>query len=56
MAKKQRRREPGQRQLASGKWQVNVQIPVPGETGYKFVSKTFPADSLLSDRRAWREQ
>ena len=52
----QRRREPGQRRLKSGKWQVNVQVRMPGETRYHFVSKTFPADSLLSDRRAWREQ
>ena len=52
----QRRREPGQRRLKSGKWQVNVQVRLPGETRYRFVSKTFPADSLLSDRRAWREQ
>lgn len=53
---KQRRREPGQRRLESGKWQVNVQVRTPGETRYRFVSKTFPADSLLSDRRAWREK
>ena len=54
--KKQRRREPGQRRLPSGKWQVNVQIHVAGEARYRFLSKTFPADSLLSDRRAWRER
>lgn len=54
--KKQRRREPGQRRLESGKWQVNVQVRVQGEAGYRFLSRTFPADSLLSDRRAWRER
>ena len=53
--KKQRPREPGQRRLASGKWQVNVQVRVE-EKRYRFLSKTFPADSLLSDRRAWRER
>lgn len=54
--KNQRRREPGQRRLTSGKWQVNVQVRVQGEASYRFLSKTFPADSLLSDRRAWRER
>jgi len=54
--KNQRRREPGQRRLQSGKWQVNVQVRVQGEAGYRFLSRTFPADSLLSDRRAWRER
>ena len=54
--KHQRRREPGQRRLESGKWQVNVQVRVQGEAGYRFLSRTFPADSLLSDRRAWRER
>ncbi len=54
--KHQRRREPGQRRLKSGKWQVNVQVRVQGEAGYRFLSRTFPADSLLSDRRAWRER
>lgn len=42
--------------MKSGKWQVNVQVRMPDEPRYRFVSKTFPADSLLSDRRAWREQ
>ena len=51
-----KRREPGQRRLPSGKWQVNVQVRVPGEKTPKFLSKTFPGDSLLSDRRAWRER
>ena len=50
-----KRREPGQRRLPSGKWQVNVQVRVPGEKT-RFISKTFPGDSLLSDRRAWRER
>ena len=50
-----KRREPGQRRLPSGKWQVNVQVPVPGEKT-RFISKTFPGNSLLSDRRAWRER
>lgn len=54
--KNQRRREPGQRRLTSGKWQVNVQVRVQGEASYRFLSKTFPADSLLTDRRAWRER
>ena len=50
------RREPGQRRLPSGKWQVFVQVKIPGETRYRFISRTFPASSLLMDRRNWRER
>ena len=48
-------REPGQRRLPSGKWQVFVRIRRPGETRSRFLSTTFPADSLITDRRNWRE-
>ena len=50
------RREPGQRRLPSGKWQVFVQVKAPGETRYRFLSKTFAADSNVTDRRNWQER
>ena len=50
------RREPGQRRLPSGKWQVFVRVKAPGETRSRFLSTTFPADSLVTDRRRWRER
>ena len=50
------RREPGQRRLPSGKWQVYVRVKAPGDTRSRFISTTFPADSLVTDRRRWRER
>lgn len=50
------RREPGQRRLPSGKWQVYVRVTAPGATRSRFISTTFPADSLVTDRRRWRER
>ena len=50
------RREPGQRRLPSGKWQVFVRVKAPGDTRSRFLSTTFPADSLVTDRRRWRER
>lgn len=50
------RREPGQRRLPSGKWQVYVRVTPPGDTRSRFLSTTFPADSLVTDRRRWRER
>ena len=50
------RREPGQRRLPSGKWQVYVRVKAPGDTRSRFLSTTFPADSLVTDRRRWRER
>ncbi len=44
------RREPGHRRLPSGKWQVFVKIKG------RFTSTTFPADSGITERRAWRER
>ena len=47
-------RDPGQRRLPSGKWQVFVRLKGPGDTRARFRSTTFPADSGVTERRACR--
>ena len=56
MRRRSTTREPGQRRLPSGKWQVFVKIKAPGAARPRFLSTTFLADSSVTDRRTWRER
>ena len=49
-------REPGQRRLPSGKWQMFVRIKPPGADRSRCISKTFSPGVKIEKRRAWRDR